>query len=42
MTEKCHPEIAYVEDWINKRPMKILNYMTPKQIFQLYSVVIAS
>ena len=35
-------EIAYVEDWINNRPMKILNYMTPKQVFQLYSVAIAS
>ncbi len=35
-------EIAYVEDWINNRPMKILNYMTPKQIFQLKSVAIAS
>ncbi len=35
-------KIAYVEDWINNRPMKILNYMTPKQIFQLNSVAIAS
>lgn len=35
-------EIAYVEEWINNRPMKILNYMTPKQVFQLYSVAIAS
>ena len=35
-------QIAYVEDWINNRPMKILNYMTPKQIFQLNSVAIAS
>lgn len=34
--------IAYVEDWINNRPMKILNYMTPKQIFQLNSVALAS
>lgn len=34
--------IAYVEDWINNRPMKIHNYMTPKQIFQLNSVAIAS
>ena len=34
--------IAYVEDWINNRPMKILNYMTPKQIFQLNSVAMAS
>lgn len=35
-------EIAYVENWINNRPMKILNYMTPKQVFQLHSVAIAS
>ena len=35
-------QIAYVEEWINNRPMKILNYMTPKQIFQLNSVAIAS
>ena len=35
-------EIAYVEDWINNRPMKILGYKTPNQIFQLYSVAIAS
>ena len=35
-------EIAYVEDWINNRPMKILHYMRPKQIFQLNSVAIAS
>lgn len=35
-------EIAYVENWINNRPMKILNYMTPNQIFQLHSVAIAS
>jgi IS30 family transposase len=35
-------EIMYVEDWINNRPMKIHNYMTPNQIFQLYSVAIAS
>ena len=35
-------EIAYVENWINNRPMKILNYMTPKQVFQLLSVAIAS
>ena len=34
--------IAYVEDWINNRPMKMLNYMTSKQIFQLNNVVIAS
>ena len=35
-------EIAYVENWINNRPMKIHNYMTPRQIFQLNSVAIAS
>ena len=35
-------EIAYVENWINNRPMKILNYMTPKQVFQLHSVAITS
>lgn len=34
--------IAYVEEWINNRPMKILNYMTPKQIFQQCSVALAS
>ena len=34
--------IAYVEDWINNRPMKILGYKTPNQVFQLYSVAIAS
>ena len=33
-------EIAYVENWINNRPMKILNYMTPEQVFQLHSVAI--
>jgi len=35
-------EISYVEDWINNRPMKILNYMTPNQKFQLLGVAIAS
>ena len=35
-------EIAYVESWINNRPMKILNYMTPEQVFQIHSVAIAS
>lgn len=35
-------QIAYVEDWINNRPMKILNYMTPKQKLQHFSVAIAS
>ena len=34
--------IAYVEDWINNRQMKILNYMTPKQKFQQCSVALAS
>ena len=34
--------IAYVEDWINNRPMKILNYMTPNQKFQQCSVALAS
>ena len=35
-------EIAYVEDWINNRPMKVLNYMSPKQRLQYFSVAIAS
>ena len=35
-------EIAYVEDWINNRPMKVLNYMSPKQKLQYFSVAIAS
>ena len=35
-------EIAYFENWINNRSMKILNYMTPEQVFQLHSVAIAS
>jgi len=35
-------EIAYVENWINNRPMKVLNYMTPNKVFQLNSVAIAS
>jgi IS30 family transposase len=35
-------EIAYVEDWINNRPMKILNYMSPKQKLQHFGVAIAS
>ena len=34
--------ISYVEDWINNRPMKIHNYMTPNQKYQLLSVAIAS
>lgn len=35
-------EIAYVEDWINNRPMKILNYMTPNEKLQCFGVAIAS
>ncbi len=35
-------KIEYVVDLINNRQMKILNYMTPKQIFQHYSVAFAS
>lgn len=36
-------QIKYVENWINNRPMKVLNYLTPNQKFQqLYSVAIAS
>ena len=35
-------KIAYVEDWINNRPMKILGFKTPNEIFQLNSVAIAS
>lgn len=35
-------QIAYVEDWINNRPMKILHYMTPKQKLQYFGVAIAS
>ena len=35
-------EIAYVEDWINNRPMKILGYKTPNEVCQLYIVAIAS
>jgi len=34
--------IHYVEDWINNRPMEILNYMTPNEKFQEMSVAIAS
>ena len=26
-------QIKYVEDWINNRPMKVLNYKTPYQVF---------
>jgi len=39
---KSEEAIAYVEDWINNRPMKILNYMTPNQKFQQCSVALAS
>jgi IS30 family transposase len=36
-------QIKYVENWINNRPMKVLNYLTPNEMFQhLYSVAIAS
>ena len=35
-------EIAYVENWINNRPMKILGFKTPNEVFQLHSVAIAS
>ena len=35
-------QIAYVEDWINNRPMKIFHYMTPKQKLQHFGVAIAS
>lgn len=34
-------EIQYVEDWINNRPMKILNYLTPNEKLQELSVAIA-
>ena len=34
-------DIQYVEDWINNRPMKIHNYMTPNEKFQELSVAIA-
>ena len=34
-------EIQYVEDWINNRPMKVLNYMTPNEKYQESSVAIA-
>lgn len=35
-------QIKYVENWINNRPMKILNYLTPNEKFQQLSVAIAS
>ena len=31
-------QFAYFEDWINNRPMKILNYMTPKQKLRHFGV----
>lgn len=35
-------EIAYVEDWINNRPMKIFNYISPRDKLQQLGVAIAS
>ena len=35
-------QIAYVGDWINNQPMKIIHYMTPKQKLQYFGVAIAS
>ena len=35
-------EIKYVEDWINNRPMKILNYLTPNEKCKELGVAIAS
>lgn len=35
-------QIKYVENWINNRPMKILNYLTPNEKFAQLSVAIAS
>lgn len=35
-------EIAFVEDWINNRPMKIFNYISPREKFQQLGVAIAS
>lgn len=35
-------ELQYVEDWINNRPMKVLNFMTPNEKFtELTGVAIA-
>ena len=34
-------EIAFVENWINNRPMKVLGYKTPNEKFQELSVAIA-
>jgi transposase, IS30 family len=27
-------DILYIQDWINNRPMKCLNYLTPKEVFE--------
>ena len=35
-------DIQYVEDWINNRPMKILNYLTPNEKCKELGVAIAS
>lgn len=35
-------QIKYVENWINNRPMKVLNYLTPNERFEQLSVAIAS
>lgn len=35
-------QIKYVENWINNRPMKVLNYLTPNEKFAQLSVAIAS
>ena len=35
-------DIQYVEDWINNRPMKILNYLTPYEKCKELGVAIAS
>ena len=34
-------QIKYVEDWINNRPMKILNYLTPNEKCRKLNVAIA-
>ena len=26
-------EIKFVQDWINSRPMKVLGYLTPAEVF---------
>ena len=35
-------ENVYVENWINNRPIKILDYIPTKEVFALDSVAIAS